>query len=113
VKNHKKIIITIVALAILSTVFHFWVKYRIESNTPPFISAKLDELMHNKELIDSIGGTPPFEFTYNKNDYKLRDMVKYTIKIKGSRRTLKYDGVQVKTSPDNKWVPSEEKLVIE
>ena len=110
-KPLKKIVIAFVALVILSAIFHFWAKYRIESSTPPFIAAKLNELMDSKELMDSIGGSPQFEFSYNKNDYKIGQMVKYTIRIRGRSRTLIYEGLQVKTG--NKWIPSEEKLIVE
>ena len=55
------------------------------------------EGLENKTLMDSIGGFKYFEFSYNKNDFKLRDTVKYSITIKGDNKILNYKATQLKT----------------
>ena len=87
-------------------------QYIIESNTPPFILEKLNQLKENKNLMDSIGGFSRFEYSYNKNDFKLRDTVKYSIKITGDTKSCIYKATQFKaTSTD--WRVIDEDLRIE
>ena len=90
---------------------HFFGKYRVASGTPPFIVNKLNELIENVELMDSIGGRTHFEFSYNKNDFKFGDTVKYSIKIKGTRRTLNYKASHLRIASDQ-WRLNDEKMEI-
>jgi hypothetical protein len=90
---------------------HFFGKYRLESGTPPFILSKLNELTGNAGLMDSLGGRAHFEFSYNKNDFQFGDTVNYSIKIKGTRRTLNYQGSHLRTGPDQ-WKLKNEKIEI-
>lgn len=83
-----KYVKVVIALAVLSIIFHFIARYRIESGTPTFISSLLDELMHNETLMDSIGGSGQFELAFNKKDLKFKDTVTYSIKIKVKERML-------------------------
>ena len=68
--------------------------------------------MSNEKLMDSIGGNPKFEFTYNEHDYNLKDTVRYTIKITGTERLLTYTGVQLRKDSVN-WLSVDETLAIE
>jgi len=87
-------------------------QYVIESDTPPFILEKLKQLKENKNLMDSIGGFDRYEYSFNKNDFKLGDTVKYSIKINGDNKVLNYKGTQLKTSPTD-WKAIDEDLRIE
>ena len=76
----------------------FLVRNSIKSNTPPFILNKLEQLKSDKILMDSIGGFSQFEYSYNEQDFKNSDTVKYSIKITGYDQKLIYNGTQVKDS---------------
>jgi hypothetical protein len=108
----KEYIVYAIVFMILCAIFHFWTKNSIESNTPPFISDKLSQLKGDKKLMDSIGGFGYFEFSYNKNDFKLRDTVRYSITIKGDKRVLNYRATQLKDVA-NKWTEIKNNLQIE
>ena len=62
--------------------------------------------------MDSIGGLKYFEFSYNKNDFKFRDTVRFSIIIKGDSKILNYKATQFKTTP-TEWVTIKEDLIIE
>ena len=84
----------------------------IESNTPSFILEKLKQLKEDKNLMVSIGGFGHFEYSYNKNDFKQRDTVKYVIKITGRSKVLYFKATQLRiTSTD--WKAISENLRIE
>lgn len=108
----KEYIVYVIIFIVLCAIFHFWTKYSIESNTPPFISDKLSQLKEDNSLMDSIGGFDYFEFSYNKNDFKLRDTVKYSITIKGDKKVLNYRATQLKGLAD-KWTEIKKDLIIE
>lgn len=97
--KYLKIVIPII---IVAAIFHFATKHHLESSTPSFISNKVGELMNDKFLMDSLGGGGRFEFSYNENDYKFEDTLRYSIKIYGKKRTLVYNGLQRKIS-GTKW----------
>jgi hypothetical protein len=97
---------------LLCVIFYNWTKYSIESNTPPFIAIKLSQLKEDKRLMDSIGGFKYFEFSYNKNDFKLSDTVQYSITIKGDKRILNYKATQFKSVGD-RWTEFRRELKIE
>ena len=108
----KEYIVYAIVFIVLVAIFHFWTKDSVESNTPPFISDKLSQLKGDKKLMDSIGGFRYFEFSYNKNDFKLKDTVKYSILIKGDTRVLNYYAIQFKHAAD-KWSEIQKNLEIE
>lgn len=105
-----KYLIYIVIFLALIGIFHFVVQSRLNSN-PPFVTEKLDNLLANKKLMDSIGGSPIYEFSYNENDYQLKDTMEYSIKIKGARKVLNYEATQVKQR-DGSWTQLKEILDI-
>lgn len=101
-------------LFVIALGLSFGGRYLIKSNTPPFVLSKLDQLKEDRKLMDSIGGFKYFEYSYNKNDFKFRDTVKYSITIKGSDRTLIYKGVQLRTSSGgDDWKQVDENLLID
>jgi hypothetical protein len=68
----------------------------MESDTPPFILEKLKFLRSSKTLVDSVGGFTGYEYSYNKNDYRDKDTLRYSIRIEGTHRVILYKGVHVK-----------------
>lgn len=107
----------VLALLILAVVFmiglHFFGRYRL-SRTPPFLLTKLDQLMNRKDLMDSIGGSQHFSYDFNKNDFKLRDTVKYSIKIIGKKKILFYTAVHIRENDaTNEWRLTIENLTIQ
>ena len=87
-------------------------RYNINSKTPPFILTKLQEFERDWQLMDSIGGFRNFEYSYNKNDFAFRDTVVYRIVLKGKKKRLSYEAVQLKVSHDH-WRQIDETLTIE
>jgi hypothetical protein len=86
---------------------------RLTSSTPPFLLDKLDELMGNGELMDSIGGSEHFEYTYNENDFESKDTLNFSIKVVGPKRILVYKAMHVKRSANKKeWELADEILTI-
>jgi hypothetical protein len=111
---NKKYFKYFLILSVTALGLSFGGRYLIKSSTPPFVIGKLDELKKDKRLMDSIGGFKYFEYSYNKNDLKFRDTVKYSITIKGSDRELVYNGVQLRiSSGSNDWKQVGENLLIE
>jgi len=80
----KKYLVYLGLFFVLCLVGSYVGQFIIESNTPPFILAKLNQLKASKSLMDSIGGFGHFEYSYNKNAFKLQDTVRYSIKITGN-----------------------------
>jgi hypothetical protein len=91
-----------VILILFVAIFHFIVQSRLNSG-PIFITRKLDDLLADKSLMDSIGGTPVYEFVYNVHDYELRDTVEYVIKIRGEKKALNYKATQIRKA-DGAWI---------
>ena len=84
----------------------------IFGRTPQFIDQKLEELLADRVLMDSIGGKFSYALMYNKNELKFKDTLKYKIEIKGNERQLTYYGLELRKEKEE-WVPLDGKLVIE
>lgn len=89
----------------------FLSRYTIKSNTPTFLLNKFEELKSNQSLMDSIGGFRSFEYSYNKNDFRSGDTVKYQIKIIGQIKVLVYEGVQARNA--DRWNLVRENLIVD
>lgn len=96
----------------LSIAFHFISRNAIESSTPDVVSRKLDELMHNRVLMDSIGGSGNFELRFNENDFRFADTAEFSITIKGPARRLIYHAVGLRETASGEWQLLDEDLVI-
>ena len=100
-----------IGLFLLVVVGSILVRKMIESNTPPFMLDKLEQLKSDKKLMDSIGGFHQFEYSYNKRDFENGDTVKFSIGITGGDHQLNYKGIQVKRSSGN-WELVKDTLTI-
>ncbi|MEO5601313.1 MAG: hypothetical protein ABIR06_10325 [Cyclobacteriaceae bacterium] len=88
-------------------------RYRM-SRKPTFLFTKLDQLMGNEILIDSIGGSKYFESQFNESDFENSDTLRYTIKIVGNKKELFYKATHVRRNGErNEWTLIDEKLIIE
>ena len=111
-QNSMKYLKYFILLFIFAVIVSMVMNYVIKSNTPDFILSKLKELKTNDVLMDSIGGYDKFEYSFNKNDYKYKDTVKYSILIIGNKKVLTFQGVQWRESK-MKWRQIDERLIID
>lgn len=107
-KMKKGIIIGILIFATLCLIAHLLIR----PSSPAFIYEKVGQLLENRTLMDSIGRNQKFQFSYNANDYKYSDTLKYVIRIQGRKRNLIYTGVQFRQS-GNSWNQINESIIIE
>jgi hypothetical protein len=84
------------------------------SSNPTFIENKLDSLLSNEVLMDSIRGNQKsyFEVKFSQKNFKEKDSLEYTIKVVGKGGCLYYRGVQTKTSSGT-WTVRRESISIE
>ena len=108
----KKYLVYFIGVFVLVAIGSMWLTDRIMSDTPPFILSRLEELKSNKTLMDSIGGFRLFEYSYNEQNFKNGDTVKYSITITGGKDDLVYKGIQIKNSL-NSWVLVTDTLIIQ
>lgn len=80
-------------------------EYQKSVDNPPFLLPKLDALMDDTRLMDSIGGYHDFELQFNRIDFHSKDTLRTTIMISGSKRNLQYNAVHRRAvRGENKWV---------
>lgn len=88
----------IVLAFIVSKAAHYW----INKDTPPFLVEMEEKLPTNSYMVARIGEHAGFKDTYNENDL-LKDTLKYTFSLAGSKGTMRIKGYA--TKQQGKWVP--------
>jgi len=89
-------------------------RYRVSTDNPPFFIPKFEALLNDTQLMDSIGGFAYSEGNFSNIEFHSKDTLRSTIKIVGSKRTLHYNAVHLRTAKgENKWVLINDELVIE
>lgn len=89
-------------------------RYDVSTNTLSFLPTKLDQLMSDDRLMDSIGGSSYFEYKFNDIEFKRNDTLQSSIKIIGKEKVLIYNAVHVRKARDkNEWDLKDENLSIE
>lgn len=89
-------------------------EYRKTVSHPNFLLPKLEALMDDTRLMDSIGGSHDFELQFNVIDFHSKDTLRTTIRIAGSKRTLQYNAIHRRTSRgENNWELINDDMVIQ
>ncbi len=101
-----------IGLFVFAVIVSIVTRNRIESNTPDFMLEKYENLREDEALMDSIGGFRSFEYTFNRNRFEDGKELKYTVLIYGTKKDLRFEGVQNKDQK-GKWVLTKSKMTIE
>lgn len=103
-----------VLILLFFTGFYLFGRYEMSEDDPPFLIPKIEELLGDQRLMDSIGGYHRTELEFNQIEFHSKDTLRTSMKIIGKKRTLQYNAVHRRAARgENNWVLINDDMVIQ